>query len=111
MPTWEVPEIWFGKTNAAAIYHQSGIGIKLSNNRMTITNSTKTVTFEMEPKTIYLIDTNLDLQETKDLSGVELVPVREQSGGHHGEPPKGTWINDSALHLPDDLLGRFKPQK
>jgi hypothetical protein len=111
MPTWEVPEMWSGKTNATAIYHQSGIGIQRLNNTVTVTNATKKVTFEIKPKTIYLIDTNLDLQKSEDLSGVEIVPHQVQSGGHHGEPPAGTWITEYDLKLPDDLYSRFKPLK
>ena len=109
VPTWEVPGMWLGKTNAGAIYYKSGIGIQRFNNTVTITNSTKTVTFEIEPKTIYLIDTNLVLQKTKDLSGLKIVRNRVQSGGHDGEPPAGTWITEYDLQLPVNLLDRFKP--
>ena len=105
MPTSEVPGMGFGKTNTTVIYQRSGIGIQRLNNTVTITNATRKVTFEIKPKTIYLLNPDFTVKESKDFSGIQF--VLKTASDHE---TVNSW-KQYELELPDDLCDRFENQK
>ena len=80
---------------------RSGISLVFVKNQLTVTKGTRKMRMRLKPYTIYLMNEDLSVQSSDDLSGIKLIP-------------KTTYDWRTGLHatvsdcvIPDDLYARF----
>jgi hypothetical protein len=98
MPDTGVPKWDARPTNAWAVY-PSGIGFQLVNNTLTITNRSKKVTIQIKQKAIYMLDSDLTIRGSENLSGLQIISKRIWTS--QGE------ATISKPELPENIFERF----
>jgi hypothetical protein len=80
---------------------QSGTTIVFSTNEITVTKDTKKVTTELRPFTTYLLNEDLSMTSSTDVSGIRFEPRQVWIRRRNAE------VTRYYLVLPEDFLKRF----
>ena len=80
---------------------QSGIVLQLVNNSLTISNSGNSVTIEIKTNSIYLLNADLTISSSEDLSGIQFVPRKQWSRESNGH------VTIYDLKFPQNFYDRF----
>ena len=91
---------YFSPTEATASF-SSGIALQLLKNELTVTNSAKKVTMRVKPNTIYLLNSDLTIKSSEDLSGIHFVPRKQWSRDANG------YVTIYDLEFPTNFYARF----
>jgi hypothetical protein len=84
---------------------RSGISLEFVKDDVTITNGTAKKTLPLKPHTVYLVQDNLSLLNSSDLSGIKLVLQTEYDSD---DEPCGTAV--AGCDVPENVFARFGKQ-
>jgi hypothetical protein len=95
----EVNSCEFSSTKSTLNSHS--FNLQLVNNKLTISSGTKSITIEIKPNTVNLLNTNLTIQSSADISGIQLVPRKQWSRDAND------YVTVYDLKFPKDFYNRF----
>ena len=105
LPSGESLGTCFFSPEKATANLQSGIFLQLVNNSLTISNSRKSVTIDIKTNSIYLLNSDLKIYSSENLSGIQLVPRKQWSRDSYG------YVTVYELKFPDKFFERFEDRK